>query len=61
MYKAADLSELSFSKGDTIFLKETDAAEWGFGTKDGKEGWFPLKFVKSMDIHVEITARKSKK
>ena len=39
--QAADASELSFKKGDSITVKFVDAAGWAEGTLRGQTGWFP--------------------
>lgn len=39
-------NELSFQKGDTILITETDeVAKWSRGTLGQNSGWFPNSFV----------------
>uniref|UniRef100_A0A6I8QY34 Rac/Cdc42 guanine nucleotide exchange factor 6 n=1 Tax=Xenopus tropicalis TaxID=8364 RepID=A0A6I8QY34_XENTR len=38
--------ELSFCKGDTIYVSRVEDGGWWEGTLNGKSGWFPSNYVK---------------
>ncbi|MEE6496724.1 hypothetical protein FKM82_002474 [Ascaphus truei] len=45
-FKQQNEDELSFCKGDTIYVTRVEDGGWWEGTVNGKLGWFPSNYVK---------------
>ncbi|XP_005990397.1 rho guanine nucleotide exchange factor 6 isoform X3 [Latimeria chalumnae] len=47
-FKPTNEDELSFSKGDIIYVSRVEEGGWWEGTLNGKKGWFPSNYVREV-------------
>ncbi|CAI9596291.1 unnamed protein product, partial [Staurois parvus] len=50
-FKQQNEDELSFCKGDTIYVSRVEEGGWWEGTLNGKTGWFPSNYVKEFKLN----------